>query len=294
MLTGKCVLITGVGIRAASYVYRDILTGEPSHTPLIHEETEYKVNIGAACALECARAGSDVIIVSRSLTKLEIIRSWILREVPDASIICLACDLTDCSKYRPSLTSLPTTKPLYWVHSVGLGAGTVQLENDNPYLLLEEIGSHLVEAELSVLKDTVHLFQTLLPHFRTQPETRVCILSSMSAVRSFWSGSIHNAAKAAISRFANAQMIEQAPHHIYITDIRPGAVDTGFYDPPMVRKRVQAIAETMGLDWSELKGGLRLMPPTSVGEIVATILGSKSHTTSVNLVARGQFPHEGS
>jgi hypothetical protein len=39
---------------------------------------------------------------------------------------------------------------------------------------------------------------------------------------------------------------------------------------------------------------LRFMPPSVVGEIVAQILSSKWHVTSVNIVARGQRPHEGS
>lgn len=75
---------------------------------------------------------------------------------------------------------------------------------------------------MSVLKSTVSLLRILLPRFRKQKETRVCIVTSMSAIRSVISGSIHMAAKGAISRFTNATMIELDKERIFVTDVRPG------------------------------------------------------------------------
>ena len=116
----------------------------------------------------------------------------------------------------------------------------------------------------------------------------------MSAIRSVAYGSIHNAAKGSISRFTNAAMIELNKDKIYVTDVRPGAIDTGMYDSKVVQEAVQKIASSMNYDWSDQNGGLRLAPPSSVGKLIAGILSSEAHITSINMVAKGQFPHEGS
>lgn len=116
----------------------------------------------------------------------------------------------------------------------------------------------------------------------------------MSGVRSYTHGSIHCSVKGAISRFANAAMIELAPENIYITDIRPGGVDTGMYDSRVVRDTVARIAQTYGTDWTEKAGWAKLAPPSAVGESIVNALRSEAHITSINLVGHGQWPHEGS
>jgi len=88
----------------------------------------------------------------------------------------------------------------------------------------------------------------------------------MSAIRSIISGSMHMAAKGAISRFTNAAMIELDKENIFITDVRPGGVDTGMYDSPAVQNTITEISRRYGYDWSKENGGARLMPPSSVGK----------------------------
>jgi NAD(P)-dependent dehydrogenase (short-subunit alcohol dehydrogenase family) len=293
-LSGKRILITGVGIKPVSFVFKDIATGDPSHTSIKAGDTEYKANIGAAAAFECAQAGAIVHMVARTEANLKIVKDWIENEVPEAKVEYSVVDLSRLDELQEIIASIPTTEPLYWVQSVGLGAGTVQLKDDNPYLRIDDISEELVEAELSVLSNTISLLKLLLPRFRSQKETRVCIVSSMSAVRSVVSGSMHNAAKGAISRFANAAMIELDPQRIFITDIRPGAIDTGMYDAPIIQKTVAEIAATYGYDWTGKSGGLRLGPPSAVGKAIVGALASEVHMTSINMVARGQWPHEGS
>ncbi len=291
-LAGKRVLITGVGIKPVEFVFRDITTGEPSHTAITFEGKEYKANIGAATALECARAGAVVRLVARTQSKLDIVKKWIEQAVPTAKVECSAVDLSDIMALKELAESIPNNIPLYWVQSVGLGAGTVQLKDDNPYLKIDDLSEELVEAELSVLKNTITFLKLLLPRFRKQKETRICIISSMSAVRSIISGSMHMAAKGAISRFANAAMIELDKERIFITDIRPGGCDTGMYDSKTVQETVLMIGKSYGYDYSQT--GLFFMPPSAVGEAIVSTLVSKAHITSVNMVARGQWPHEGS
>lgn len=293
-LSGKRVLITGVGIKPVQSIFLDITTQAPSHTPVVADAVEYKANIGTATALECAKAGATVLLVSRSEAKLKQVKEWIEREVPKAVIEYAAVDLNDTAALKTLVDSISTDLPLYWVQSVGLGGGTVQLKDDNPYLRIEDVSEELIDAELTVLKNTVTLLKLLLPRFKQQKETRVCVVSSMSAIRSVVSGSMHMAAKGAISRFTNAAMIELDPARIFITDVRPGAIDTGMYDSKAVQDTVVKIASTYDYDFTEKGGGLKLGPPSAVGEAIVMALASKAHITSINMVARGQWPHEGS
>ncbi|MCC6934478.1 MAG: SDR family NAD(P)-dependent oxidoreductase [Candidatus Yanofskybacteria bacterium] len=291
-LNNKRILITGVGIKPVDFVFKDITTGEPSHTLVDIDGKEYKANIGAATAFECAKAGAIVHIVARTESKLQIVKKWIEEKISGAKVEYSAVDLGNISALEKLVESIPNDLPLYWVQSVGLGAGTVQLKDDNPYLLIDDLSEELIEAELSVLKNTVSLLRLLLPRFRKQKETRVCIVSSMSAIRSVVSGSMHMAAKGSISRFTNAAMIELDKDKIFITDVRPGIVDTGMYDSRVVQNTVSMMGKNFGYDYS--KTNLFCTPPSAVGKAIVSILTSDAHITSINMVARGQWPHEGS
>ena len=292
-LQGKRILITGAGIKPVGFLFKDITTDQNSHTSVTVDGFEYKANIGTATALACAEAGAIVHLVARTEANLQIIKQWIESKIPETKVEYTALDLNDKVALRKLVDSLPTDLPLYWVQSAGLGGGTVKIKDDNPYLRIDQLTDELIDAEFSTINNTIALLQFLLPRFRKQKESRICIVSSMSAIRSVISGSIHMAAKGAISRFTNAAMIELHKENIFITDIRPGGVDTGLYDSSVVQETItKTIGKGYGYDYE--KTGLFFMPPTAVGEMIATILTSDGHTTSVNMVARGQWPHEGS
>ena len=293
-LKDKLVILTGVGLKPVNHVFRDITTDAPSHTLVSVDGNEYKANIGAATAYELCKAGAAVHMLARTEKNLEIVLKWIKNDLPNSKIFYSPLDLKDETQVNNFINALPKDRTIYWVQCVGLGGGTVTVKDDNPYLAIKDISSELVEAEMTVLEDTVAFLQKLLPVFKNQKETRVVIVSSMSAIRSVPGGAIHNAAKGAISRFANAAMIELGKDGIFITDVRPGGVDTGMYDTNAVQESIRSMATSYGYDWSEANGGLRLAPPSSIGKAVTAVLSSEAHITSLNLVARGQWPHEGS
>lgn len=310
-LSGTRVLVTGVGFRKVDpkklFLLKRNGVGQESHTSLFtNPNTDNKANIGAATALACARMGASVLMVGRSEEKLGAVKKWIEEKVDpnllshpsrffhSVDVDYVATDLSDFRNMERLARGIPEDKKLYWVQSIGLGAGTVDLKDDNPYVRIDDITPELVKAEMSVLATTIELMQLLLPRFRRQKETRICIVSSMSAVRSVISGSLHNAAKGALSRFANAAMLELHRENIFITDVRPGGVDTGLYDSDAVQKAVVEMARGYGVDWSKEKGGIRLMPALDVGEMIAMALSSQAHITSINMVARDQWPHESS
>ncbi|MBT2453147.1 SDR family oxidoreductase [Streptomyces sp. ISL-43] len=295
-LEGKRILITGVGLRPVRQVFADIATGRPTHTEVADHGQTYKANIGAATAYACVKSGAAVHMVARSEAKLAAVRDWIFRAAKEDFVLdgtpritFSAADLASPHGIARMVRESGDDLPLSWVQSLGLGAGTVQLPDDNPYLRIEDLTPELIDAELGVLTSTITALRALLPVLRRQQEAKVCVVTSMSAVRSINSGSIHAAAKGALSRFTNAASLELSAEGIYLTDIRPGGVDTGIYDSPVVQQTINAARAAYGYP-----GPIRLIPPTSIGETIAHTLASDSHITTVNLVSRGQMPHTAS
>ena len=286
------VVITGVGIKPIGHVFHDIITGEPSHTAVFDSEgTEYKANIGAATAYECVKQGAIVHIVSRTEKNLQIVKNWIEKDIPEAKVEMSAVDLSDEEQIKNWVQSLHDDKALYWVQSAGIGAGTVKIKDDQPYTKFEDSTMEQLDAELSILKNTFAIAKALMSKFEHQQETRIAIISSMAAIRSFTQGAIHCASKGGLSRFINALMLDVNKRNIFISDIRPGLVDTGAYDSD-IQMENGPIQGGKGYGYDYTKENIPMMSAGSVGEIIADILASKAHITSVNMVARGQWPHE--
>jgi NADP-dependent 3-hydroxy acid dehydrogenase YdfG len=292
-LKGKRVIVTGCGYKPISQRFYDIFDNNPSHDTIIINGNEMKMNIGTAISGVLAMNGADVHMVSKSEEKLNNIQKGLDKIVGRTDLIHYSSvNLLDQEEVRKFVENLPKDKPLNWVQSVGLGAGSYVLENDNPYLPVENIPEGLIDSELEIVKATDFMLKALLPLFRNQQESKIVIISSMSAIRGYERGAIHCAAKGALDRYANAVMIEKFKEHIYVSTIRPGGIDTGMYDHPSVQESVKVISDGYGCPWRT--EGIRLAPPTSVGEAVNMILTSSLHVPSLNLVAKGQWPHEGS
>ncbi len=297
-LSGKKIIITGCGYRPLQTTFYDLIINKPTHNSIKVNGIEMKVNIGAAIAGVLACHGAAVHLVSRTEEKLQNIKRALSEIIESDLIEYSAIDLIDENKVEEFVNNFPKDKPVYWIQSIGLGAGAYKIKDNNPYLHIEDIPTELLEKESNlVLKGTHILMQKLLPIFREQnkkfnTETRIAIISSMSAIRGYNRGATHCAAKGAISRYTNSAMLDLWKEKIYITDVRPGAVDTGMYDNKTVQKAVLDVDKEYGGYYN--KKGIRLMPPTSIGEVIKTIFTTPAHITSVNMVAQGQFPNEGS
>jgi NADP-dependent 3-hydroxy acid dehydrogenase YdfG len=291
LLEGKRIIITGCGYKPVNHVFYDIVTKEPSHDSIFVNGWEMKLNIGSATAAVLAGNGATVHMVSSSEDKLQILKQNLEELVRVGEFEFTTANLFDEQAVKGLVERLPKDKPIYWVQSLGLGAGSYKVKDCNPYLPLEEIDLGLMKAELSLVPATHMLMQAFLPIFRKQKETRIAIISSMSATRGYSLGGAHCSAKGVIDRYANSAMLELYKDNIFVSVIRPGAVDTGMYDTLTVQRAVKIISKEYHGRWSK---NITVIPPISVGEAVNYVLTTSAHVPSLNLVARGQFPHEAS
>ena len=290
-LADKRIIVTGCGYKPVGHTFYDIVTGESTHDSIYIGDKEMKMNIGAAASGILALSGATVHMVSTSEEKLINLKQE-FEKLESGNIEISVADLLNELDVKSFIQKLPSDKQIYWVQSVGLGAGSYKLENDNPYIRLEDIDPDFIEAESrAILRSTHLLMRELLPLFRNQRESKIAIVTSMSAVRGYSLGGSHCASKGALDRYANSAMLALYKDNIFLTTIRPGGVDTGLYDSEAVQKAICQISD-------EYEGQFRehftLAPPSSVGQAVKYVFTTPAHIPSLNLVAKGQFPHEGS
>lgn len=276
----KTVVISGCGFRQIADTF---CIGEN-----LFKSKNVKINIGAATAFALAESGWELIILSKTQEKLDAIRNSILEFFPDTIINAKALDLLSEVSVREFVNSLDRNKRYSYVHCAGISSGSYKLINDNPYLSVEETPIDLPTIEFeAVVKSLLIITQALLPLFKTQDESRIIVVSSMSSVRSVPFGYSHSSAKAGLHHASRSLALELNQSNIFVSEVMPGAVDTGMYDNEIVEKRVIEMAKYFGYNYTEIP----MMPPSSVADAVKICLESKSHILSINMVAQGQWPN---
>ena len=275
----KTIIISGCGFRTNSI-------NELSNN--IFKSEDVKINIGTAAAYTLASSGYNLILISRTRAKLNLIKKSLLEFFPDVKITVCALDLLSADEVYRFVASLNKENEYAYVHSAGLSSGTYHLKDDNPYLFAEETPIELPTIEFeSVVKSLLIIIKNLLPTFRKQKESRIVVVSSMSSVRAVPLGFSHTSAKAGLHNATRSLSLELNKENIFVSEVMPGAVDTGMYDNKIVQSRVFEMGKMFGYDYKEVP----MMPPSAVADAIKLCLESKSHILSINMVGQGQWPN---
>jgi|GEM_PF-882421 len=294
-LNDKRIIVTGCGFKPIRHIFYDLVNKKPTHTELIINGIKCKLNVGSAIAYSLVQTGAKIHMVARDEKNLKQLKEAIVKKLKcnPGSIEYSAVDLLDEKSVSNFVKKIKKDKDIYWVQSVGLGAGSYKIKDDNPYLPLEKVDIGLIEAEAQiVLKGTHILMQKLLPVIKKQKEAKIVVITSLSATRGYDLGGTHCAAKGALDRYVNSAMLGLNRYNVFVTAIRPGIIDTGLYDAPAVIGAVKHVGKEFG--WNYKGNNIPLTPPTTVGEVVKEVLLSSAHITSVNMVAKKQWSNEAS
>ena len=291
-LKDKLIIITGCGYKPVEYVFADIITGKPSHDAITINGKEMKLNVGSGIAKVLAENNANVLMISKTESKLKNLQERLIEQTGNKNINYSAVDLLDEKEVNNFVQALPTNKTLYWVQSVGLGVGSYKVKDGNPYLRPEDIPLEFLQKESEIVLSSTHImFNALYPILKKQEESRIAVITSMSAIRGYSLGCTHCAAKGAIDRYVNSLMLAKYKEKIFVTAVRPGGVDTGMYDNKNVQNAVNVVSDEYNGQYREHQ---TYMPPSAVGKVISTLFTIDAHIPSVNIVAKGQFPNEGS
>lgn len=248
--------------------------------------------MGAAAALRAATAGYSVILAARSLDKLSRVRDSILAYIPEACVDIQSLDILNREAVVAFVESIQSDRELDLVQCAGLSAGSYYLQDDNPYLLIGDVPPDLPTVEFDVIvRGLLNMTQALLPTWKRQSETRLVVVNSMSGIRPYPRGYAHASAKAGLHHAVRTLALELAKERVFVSEVNPGAVNTGFYDPEAVKNAVTEVGLEFGYDYRT--SGIPQIPPSAVAEAVYLCLTAAAHILSINAVAKGQFPHHG-
>lgn len=65
-LKNKRIIVTGCGFKPIKHLFKDLVTGKPTHTELNIDGTKCKLNVGSAIACALIETGATVHMVSRT------------------------------------------------------------------------------------------------------------------------------------------------------------------------------------------------------------------------------------
>ena len=274
------LLVTGVGYKELKPVGTNT---DVFNTPNV------KPNMGACVALHAAQAGYQLNLVARTEAKLEHVRDSILRQVPTAVVNCRPTDALDPNGVQILVQNISNQSEIDIVQCAGASAGSFHTQGDNLFFPIEQTPLDMPMQEFeSVVKSLLILVKAFLPRLKSQKNSRLVVVTSMSGSRPFPMGFSHCAGKGGLHQAVRSLALELNPMGIRVCEVQPGIVDTGLYDSSEVDSVVHKISETFGYHYPERV--LPKMTPHAVADAVLLCLSSDAHILSVSMVSDGQFP----
>ncbi len=277
----KTIIISGVGFRQKNESYK---------VENIFNTNKVFLNIGCATAKVLAKSGYNLILISRTESKLQIIKNSLKELYPNIQVDYKVIDLINEKSIKDFFSSLDKNFEYNYVHSAGLSAGGYKIKDNNPYLEIENIPIELPTKEFEVvIKSLLLMIQSFIPIFKNQKTSRVIVVNSLSGIRAYPLGFSHSAAKGGLHNAVRSLSLELAKKNIFFSEINPGIVDTGAYENDSVIDSVKKIGKEFGYDYDKIPK----ISPITVAETIELCLRSEANIMTINLLPEGQWKHQG-
>ncbi|MBC7424072.1 MAG: SDR family NAD(P)-dependent oxidoreductase [Ferruginibacter sp.] len=177
--------------------------------------------IGEACAKKFAAAGYNLIITGRRAERLQQLKTDIEVGNP-IQILPLQFDVQDRKAVEAAFASLPAK----WqnisilLNNAGLAAGRDSFEDAN------------MDDWETMLNTNVHgllyVSKAVVPLMVAQKKGHIVNMGSIAGKEVYQNGNVYCASKFAVDAINKAMRIDLLKHHIKVTGIHPGAVETEF------------------------------------------------------------------
>ena len=180
--------------------------------------------IGRAIALAFAQAGIDLILVSRSLEKLQAVRHEVTALGVRAKVY--AVDLSLVDQVQPQITKIveEAGKLDILVNNAGMGyTGSIA---DTPLAHWQQV------LDLN-LTSVFQCMQGVLPLMRQQKQGTIVNIASIAAKQSFPGWGAYSVSKAGLVALSQTLAIEEPD--LRVITICPGSVNTEFWDTETVK-----------------------------------------------------------
>lgn len=180
--------------------------------------------IGRAIALAFAHAGIDLILVSRSLEKLQAVRHEVTALGVKAQVY--AVDLSLIEQVQPQITKIVGEAGKLDILVNNAGMGYTGLIADTPLAHWQQV------LDLN-LTSVFQCMQGVLPLMREQKQGTIVNIASIAAKQSFSGWGAYSVSKAGLVALSQTLAIEEPD--LRVITICPGAVNTELWDSETVK-----------------------------------------------------------
>ncbi len=177
--------------------------------------------IGRACAEKFAANGDHLIINGRRKERLEELKNQ-LAEKYKVDILCAPFDVQNKNEVFESINQFPEKwkSPDILINSAGLALGRDTFDE-----------ADITDWEIMIntnMKGLLYVSKTVLPSMIKRNSGHIINLGSTAGNEVYERGNIYCATKSAVEAISSAMRIDLLAHHIKVTNIKPGAVETEF------------------------------------------------------------------
>ena len=225
--------------------------------------------IGRAAAIECAKAGAQVILTARNTDRLQ----ESLEMLPGEGHMFLPCDLDKPEEIANLVAGLPA------IHGVINNAGFTKI------LPLQFIDEQSFKDILNVnTVAPVLLLRLLLKKKKLQAGASVVFTSSLAGLgRSTVGNGMYTASKGAVSAFVACAALELAKKNIRVNAVCPGMVDTGILSNGTISE------EQLEKDRMNYPLGRYGKPEEVAWAMIYLLSDASSWVTGTNLIIDGGY-----
>ena len=176
--------------------------------------------IGKATALKAAAAGFDIIISGRRKERLLQLADDIRRM--GAEVLPLAFDVRDPEAVKTAIGQLEDKwqNIAVLVNNTGLAVGTNPIQEG----LLED-WERMIDTNI---KGLLYITREVAPLMVARQNGHIVNLASIAGKEVYPGGNVYCATKHAVDALSKAMRVDMLKHHIKVTNIAPGMVETEF------------------------------------------------------------------
>lgn len=177
--------------------------------------------IGRACAEKFAANGDNLIINGRRKERLDELKKE-LEDKYQVEILSAPFDVQNRDEVFRSISQFPGQwkSPDILVNSAGLALGRDTFDN-------ADINDWETMIDTN-MKGLLYVSKAVLPSMIKRNNGHIINLGSTAGDEVYERGNVYCASKSAVEAISKAMRIDLLPHHIKVTNIKPGAAETEF------------------------------------------------------------------
>ncbi len=176
--------------------------------------------IGEATALILADHKTDLIITGRRQERLTLLKNKL--ETRNVRVLPLCFDVRDEAAVKQILGNLPEEwrKIDILVNNAGLAAGMGPLQEGD-----SDDWNRMIDTNI---KGLLYVTRTVSPGMMERKSGHIINIGSIAGKEVYPNGGVYCATKHAVGALTQGMRMDMLPHHIKVTQINPGAVETEF------------------------------------------------------------------